>query len=84
MGKPNRPLWLLLLETRDSKKNVQLTCEECFTLLTYDAELLGKGAVLDDFRPAIRHHLSLCSGCQTKIEKWLGKMNGERCHPISR
>jgi len=82
MNKPGRPLWLLLLMARDSKCPVQLTCEECFTLLNYDADLLVKGAVLADFRPIIRRHLSLCSGCQAKIEEWLRNFNRERSPPL--
>ena len=82
MVKPGRPLWLLLLVARNSKRPVQLTCEECFTLLNYDAELLVKGAVLEDFRPIIRHHISLCSGCQAKIEEWLRKPNEARSNPL--
>ena len=75
MDKTNRPLWQLLLLTRDSKKSAQLTCEECIALLEYDAELLINGADLDDVRPAVSYHLSLCSECQAKIDEWLGKLD---------
>ena len=74
MDKTNRPLWQLLLLTRDSKKSAQLTCEECIALLEYDAELLINGADLDDVRPAVSYHLSLCSECQAKIDEWLEKL----------
>ena len=83
MDKINRPLWQLLLLTRDSKKSAQLTCEECIALLEYDAELLINGADLDDVRPAIIYHLSLCSECLAKIDEWLGKPGEVQPHPHS-
>ena len=75
MEKTDRPLWQLLLLTSDSKKSVHLSCRECITLLEYDAELLGDGADLDEIRPAVRYHLSLCSECRAKIDDWLEKMS---------
>jgi hypothetical protein len=67
MSEQSRSLWQLLLLTHDASMPVQLTCEECFTLLEYDAELLAGGAVLDAIRPAVNRHLSLCSKCKAKI-----------------
>jgi hypothetical protein len=83
MDKTNRPLWQLLLLTRDSKKSAQLTCEECIALLEYDAELLINGADLDDVRPAVSYHLSLCSECQAKIDEWLGRLDVAQAHLYS-
>jgi hypothetical protein len=83
MSKVSRPLWQLLLLTSASKASIQLTCEECFVLLEYDAELLASGAALDEIRPAVSYHLSLCSECQAKIDEWLGKPGVARAHLYS-
>jgi hypothetical protein len=71
MSETSRSLWQLLLLTRDAGMPVQLTCEECLTLLEYDAELLASGAALDEILPVTSHHLSLCSKCKAKINGWL-------------
>jgi hypothetical protein len=71
MNETSRSLWQLLLLTCDANATVDLTCEECFTLLEYDTELLVSGANLDEIRPAASYHLSLCSKCKTKINGWL-------------
>ncbi|MEN8173421.1 MAG: hypothetical protein ABFS03_11150 [Chloroflexota bacterium] len=67
----NHSLWQLLLLTSDSEKVVSLTCEQCFALLEYDADLLIAGADPDDIRPSVSHHLELCSSCKGQIENWL-------------
>lgn len=77
MNKGARPLWRLLLLTSESKQSVQLTCEECFALLEYDADLLATGTALDEIRPTVSHHLSLCSQCQPKFDAWLEKLEGD-------
>jgi hypothetical protein len=74
MSEKSRPLWQLLLLTNASNVSVQLTCEECFTLLEYDAELLAGGVALHEIQPAIRYHLSLCEECRTMIDDWLEKL----------
>jgi hypothetical protein len=71
MSKTIRSLWQVLLITSNSKRPVQLSCEECFALLNYDADLLLSGVSLDDIRPAVRYHLSLCPNCQTRFDDWL-------------
>jgi len=70
-----RSLWQLLLLTRDVGSRVQLTCEECFTLLEYDAELLADGIVPDEIRPAVSRLLSLCPQCRAKFDGWLEKLD---------
>ena len=84
MSKVSRPLWKLLLLTNAPKAPVQLTCEECFALLEYDAERLVGGAAIDEIRPAVSYHLSLCSKCQAKIDEWLGKIGVAQPHLHSR
>ena len=82
MSEAGRSLWQLLLLTHDVDTSAKLTCEECFVLLEYDAELLSKGAALDELHPAIRHHLSLCSKCNAKIDEWLEKPDVTRANHI--
>jgi hypothetical protein len=67
----SRPLWQLLLLVNESEGSVQLTCEECFILLEYDADLLAAGARLDEILPSIRHHLNLCAKCQVRFDDWM-------------
>jgi len=81
MGKISRSLWQLLLLTSASKTPVRLSCEECFALLEYDAELLANGAALDEIRPAVNHHLSLCRTCRAKFDEWLEELDGAQSHP---
>jgi hypothetical protein len=80
MSEKSRPLWQLLLLTNASNVSVQLTCEECFTLFDCDAELLANGATLDEIRPAITYHMSLCEDCRAKIDEWLGKLDIAQSH----
>jgi hypothetical protein len=77
MDNVSRPLWRLLVLTSEPEKAIQLTCAECFALLEYDADLLAAGAALDEIRPAVIHHLSLCSACQAKFDGWLTMPEGD-------
>ena len=72
-----RSLWQLLLLTRDAGSPVQLTCEECFSLLEYDAELLTNGITPDEIQPVVSRHLSLCPQCRAKFDGWLEKLDRE-------
>ncbi|MBN2116187.1 MAG: hypothetical protein JW730_06440 [Anaerolineales bacterium] len=83
MTKVIRSLWQLLLLTYDTGKPVKLTCEECFILLGYDADLLAGGASLEEIRPAVKQHLALCSECRTKFDEWLEQLDGEQPQPHS-
>ena len=70
----SRSLWQLLIETRNIKDNIHLTCDECFMLLEYDADLLVAGSRFDELQPAIRNHLALCSECQVELADRLEKL----------
>ena len=72
-----RPLWKLLLQINSTKKVAHLTCEECFALLEYDAGILADGAILEEIRPSVLHHLSLCRECRTNFKDWLKKLEQE-------
>lgn len=73
MDNEARPLWKLLMLARSSETNLQITCEECFALLEYDAELLANGAAFEEIRPIANHHLSLCPTCTEQFKNWLEK-----------
>jgi len=73
----SRPLWQLLLLTRDSKKPVHLTCEGCFALLEYDINLLAAGASFEEVQTIAHHHLSFCPECQPKFNAWLDNLEGD-------
>jgi hypothetical protein len=49
-------------------------------LLEYDAELLAGGVALDEIRPAVRYHVSLCEECRKKIDEWMGKLDISQSH----
>ena len=51
-----RPLWQLLLEDPSD-----LTCDECFSVMDYYAELLAKGGA--DLLPEVIEHLKECPHC---------------------
>jgi len=51
-----KPLWQLLLE-----KPSDLTCDECFAVMEYYAELLAGGNA--DLLPKILEHLEGCPNC---------------------
>ena len=70
----SRSLWQLLIETRNIKDDMHLTCYECFMLLEYDADLLVAGAHFDELQTAIRNHVALCSECQIELAARLEKL----------
>ena len=73
MNKILRPLWQLLLLIGQSEEPIQLTCEECFVLLNYDADLLASGIAPDEIYSSVHHHISFCTACQTEFKHWLNK-----------
>jgi hypothetical protein len=54
-----KPLWQLLLE--DSS---DLTCDECFSVMEYYAELLAKGST--DRLPEVIERLKECPPCEVQ------------------
>jgi hypothetical protein len=57
-----RPLWRLLLDGPSD-----LTCDECFALMEYYAELLTRGRV--DLLPRIIEHLKRCPYCEVEYRE---------------
>jgi len=54
-----RPVWQLLLEDPSD-----LTCDECFAVMEYYAELLAKGST--DLLPEVIEHLKECPPCEVQ------------------
>jgi hypothetical protein len=66
-----RPLWQLLLEESSA-----LTCEECFAVMEYYAEVLATGGV--DHLPEIMDYLSHCPSCQVQTREALRRLEAGR------
>jgi hypothetical protein len=71
-------LWQLLIQTSNPEDGVHLTCDECFMLLEYDADLLAAGAQLEQIQSAVSQHLALCSECRQELSERLGKLEMHR------
>ena len=54
-----RPVWQLLLEDPSD-----LTCDECFSVMEYYAELLAEGST--DLLPEVIEHLKECPPCEVQ------------------
>ena len=63
-----RPLWQLLLE-----KPSDLTCDECFAVMEYYAELLAGGNT--DILPKIFEHLEGCPNCELQHREALLRLS---------
>jgi hypothetical protein len=59
-----RPVWQLLLEDPSD-----LTCDECFSVMDYCAELLAKGGT--DLIPEVIKHLKECPHCEARYREEL-------------
>jgi hypothetical protein len=62
-------LWQLLREDP-----ADLTCDECFAIMEYYAELLARGG--EDLLPEIMKHLEGCPSCRTEHRAALQKLVG--------
>jgi len=70
----SRSLWQLLIQTRDRKEDIPITCDECFILLEYDADLLATGAQFDELQPVIKKHLQVCSRCRLQLIRRIAEL----------
>jgi len=80
MEKETRPLWKLLLLAHESKKELQITYEECFTLLEFDADCLAAGADPAEIRSIVNSHLALCSSRSIQFDDWLESLEDSLAH----
>jgi len=62
-----RSLWQLMAEDPST-----LTCDECFALMEYYAELLTEGEV--HLSPAVIEHLRGCPNCEVEHREALGRL----------
>ena len=62
-----RPLWQLLLDDPSD-----LTCDECFALMEYYAEVLTTGGV--ELLPKVLEHLRRCPSCQAQHREALERL----------
>jgi hypothetical protein len=65
-----RPLWQILLETFRSD-SIELSCQECVTVLEYLADLGAAGLDKALLESAARRHLSHCSDCYQEFVRHL-------------
>lgn len=66
-----RPLWrLLMLETQEGER-LDLSCEECLSILDYYIDYITAGGDLRRLQMAIARHLSHCFDCRQELEKRL-------------
>jgi hypothetical protein len=70
----SRSLWQLLIQRRDCKEDIPITCDECFLLLEYDADLLANGTQFDELQPVIKKHLQLCTGCRLQLTNRIAEL----------
>ena len=63
----NEVLWQLLREEPST-----LTCDECFAVMEYYAELLAQGG--EQLLPVIEEHLVGCPSCQTEHREALQRL----------
>jgi hypothetical protein len=71
----SRPLWQLLLADP-----ADLTCDECFALMEYYAEILMRGGTA--LIPKVLEHLKRCPHCEVQHREALKRLVGR--HPQSR
>lgn len=63
----DRTLWELLLADPS-----HLSCDECFAVMEYYADLLAQGG--EALLPVIRQHLRNCPSCETQHRQALTKL----------
>jgi len=61
------PLWQLLIQIRDHDNPIHLTFEECIELLEFDAEILASASDIEEIKPILDYHYSLCSENREKL-----------------
>jgi len=64
-------LWQLLQE-----RPSELTCDECFAVMDYYAELLARGG--EGFLPEVRQHLAGCPSCRMEHRAALRRLLKEQ------
>ena len=70
----NRPLWQILLSVSSNQQTQSLTCDECFIIIDYLAQLASQ-TELDEtnLQQLTRKHLKSCPDCRDRYMKRLRK-----------
>jgi len=73
-----RPLWQLLILAQNPNEDINLSCEECFALLEYDADRLAAGAIPSEIDSSVTKHLRLCTGCRTQLNEMIENLENSK------
>jgi hypothetical protein len=60
-------LWQALLRAEGQAES--LSCEECFVIMDYLADLLAEGHRPQAIRPLAERYLQRCSGCTEEVRR---------------
>jgi uncharacterized protein with PIN domain len=74
----SRPLWQLLVHELDFDNGQELTCEECFAVLEYYADLLACGANPEKLHQPMHRHLAHCPNCRKQFQQWIKHLEGNQ------
>lgn len=66
-----KPLWEFLLEDPSD-----LTCDECFAVMEYYADVLARGGA--DLLPKVLKHLTKCPSCAAQHREALRRLMAEQ------
>ena len=70
-----RPLWRLLLSILEQKPETDFTCDECFHMLEYLADIKARNVVdARRLHELIKRHLAVCPECSEHYARVLEQM----------
>ncbi len=69
-----RPLWQLLIDFKQSQRERNITCDECFMILEFYADQLASGVDPQALKPEIKQHLAGCPDCRSKYIAWISRL----------
>ncbi len=81
MSTQTRSLWQMLLAVAMLQKEKPLTCDECFAILDYLADIVDMTNVDQEMLQKVtRKHINRCPGCRDRylerLQKWEGVGGG--------
>lgn len=74
LSQPIRPLWQILASLLRAPDAMRLSCDECFAVLEYLAEVGAAGGRTETIQEAVRQHLAACPSCRQKHLQRLQEM----------
>lgn len=73
-----RPLWRLLLSILNPKPETDFTCDECFQMFEYLADIKAQNRVTQlRFQTLIKKHLAACPECKEHYAQVLEQMESQ-------